>query len=125
MTSLLLLTIVIVAAAVLAPGADSLTCRGTESVKRPGCLCTWMYSPVCGSMGDHVRSFQNECSAKCEGATEITQGLCTKQRKCNCPRCNELWCGTIDNLQRPFTNRCEAACQGAVNLKKGQCIIPI
>jgi len=123
MASFFFLAVALVAIA--SAGAVSLTCGVTEPVQGTNCMCTWRYSPVCGSMGDHVKSFQNDCSAQCAGAAIVTDKVCTKEMKCDCPDCEELWCGSIDNLQRGFRNRCEAACQGAVNVQKGRCIIPI
>jgi hypothetical protein len=47
-----------------------------DAMRRPT-VCTEQYAPVCGRLGNLVRTYSNACFARAAGADVIAQGPCT------------------------------------------------
>lgn len=46
-----------------------------DAMRRPT-VCTEQYAPVCGRLGNLVKSYSNACYARAAGADVIAQGPC-------------------------------------------------
>lgn len=61
--------------------SDTTMASGTEMTQvmpapRRPTVCTEHYAPVCGRIGNVIRTFSNACFARAAGAEIISQGPC-------------------------------------------------
>ena len=76
-----IVTLLIVSASpaidIVSPAGTAMAQLAPNDAMRRRIVCTEQYAPVCGRLGNLVRSYSNVCFARAAGAELIAQGPCT------------------------------------------------
>lgn len=91
------------------------------------CICLLVYSPICASNGIELKTFSNECFARCGSFHFAYLGSCVpsaiKNMKCveECPKELKQVCGLIGIETRIIPNLCIAQCLEVEIVDKSLC----
>lgn len=92
-----------------------LLCSNSEKLYSP---CPKVDVPVCGTKDEKQKSYDNDCEAWRDDATNVRPGEC---QGLPCPDIDVPVCGTKDGKSKPYKNDCEAWRDGATSVKLGKC----